>query len=92
MVAVGQPRAVVGGENDECVFVELMPAQRVEDLAHAPVDFHHHVTKQPGFALALEFFRNIKRHMHHGVGQVHEERIVLVLLNELHSALGVLRG
>ena len=69
-----------------------MLAQRAEDLAHAPVHLHHHVAKQTGLAFAFEFFGNKKRHMHHRMRHVEEERSLLVFLNERHRAFGVLRG
>ena len=92
VVAVTQPRAVVGGEDDERVFVELVFAERVEDPADAPVDLHHHVTEQAGPAFALELIGDIQRHVHHRVRHVDEKWTLLVLLDERDGALGVLRG
>ena len=43
----------------------------------------------PCLRLALELVADVQRHVRHGVRHVEEERLVLVLVDELHRPLGV---
>ena len=92
MVAVTQPRAVVAGEHHQRVVGQPVLVERLEDLADGPVDLHDHVAVEPGLRLPLELVADEQRDVRHRVGDVQEERLVLVRPDELHRPLGVLRG
>ena len=74
VVAVVEPRAVVGGEDDERVVIEAVALERVEDLADRPVDFHHDIAEQAGAAFAAELVGDVQRHVDHRVRHVQKER------------------
>ena len=92
MVAVGDPRTVVRGEDHQRIALQPQLFERPEHLADAPVQLHHHVAVKPLFAFALEFVRDGQRHVRHRVGQIEEEGALPVLADELHAPLGVIRG
>jgi hypothetical protein len=54
LIAHDEPGAVVTGEKDERVLCDAGFAQRVHDLADAPVELLHRIAKMPGAAFALE--------------------------------------
>ena len=75
VVAVAQPRAVVAGEDHERVVGELVLVERLQDLAHRPVDLLDHVAEQPLLALPLELVADEQRDVRHRVRDVQEERL-----------------
>jgi hypothetical protein len=54
VIAVLQPRAVVGGKDDERVLVEPVALDRIENLTDRPIDLRNHVAVQPVTALAIK--------------------------------------
>ena len=52
VIAVGQPRTVVGGEDHQRVVVEAGALHRVEDLPDGPVDLRDDVAVEPPAGLA----------------------------------------
>ena len=78
VVAVEQPRAVVGGEHHQRVVVEAVAFQRRQDLPDRPVDLLDHVAVEAALRLAFEFVGDVQRHVRHVVGHVEKERLVVV--------------
>ena len=62
-----------------------------EDFADAPVNLHDDIAVKALLRFASELVAHVQRHVRHRVREVEEERSVLVALDELHRALGVLR-
>src|SRR5262245_4985580 len=92
MFAEHQPRAVVRGEDHERLAVELLLPQGLENLAYAPVEFFDHVAVQAARALAGEVLRGEQGDVRHRVGEVEEEWLFPIRLDELHRILGVPLG
>ena len=67
---LGQPGAVIAGEQDQGVFVQSQIPERIQHLPHAPVDFLHHVAIQPPQAPAVELRCDKQGDMWEGVGEV----------------------
>ena len=89
MVAVGEPGAIVGEINDQCVFFQSETFERRHDLARAPVDFLTRIAIEAALGLAAEFVAHTQRHMRHRVRHIQEKRLGLVLLDEFDRPLGV---
>ena len=91
MIPVGEPRAVVRGENDPCFVVEAVPLQSVKDLPDRPIDLLDDVSIETARRFAAEFVAHAERDMRHAVGQIQEERAVLVPVDEFHRPLRIPR-
>ena len=89
---VGEPGAIIGGEEDEGIFGESLGAQGLQHAAHAVVDFFNDVAIEAPAALAVEFGGGKEGHMGHGVGQVEKEGPRFVLANKLGGLFGVAFG
>ena len=89
---LGTGRAVVGGEQDQCLLVDAAFVEGLEQLAHRPVDFLDPVAVTAVLGLAQECLARYQRKMNRGVRQVEEERSGLVGPDEFHRLLGVLSG
>ena len=89
--AFGQPRPVVAGENHERASGQIQFAHRVEDAAHAPVEFLHPIAERRG-GLATELVAGMNRRVNGGVRKIKEERMILLLANKFHSFIGVTLG
>ena len=92
MVPIRQPRAVVGGEQNQGVFLKMKAAERLNNLPHGPVEFLQNISKQAALRLALKLAAHIERDMGHAVRQVEEEWLRPVGFNEPDGPLGVFRG
>src|SRR6478736_26454 len=89
MIAIREPRTVIGEEDNEGVVREARFVERRGDLTGAPVDFFTGVAVGTALALAAIFLARSKRHVRHSMSNVKEERSRLVLLDKLHGSLGV---
>lgn len=87
--AFDEPGAVVTGENDECVLVELHLVQRVEHTTDAGIDFLHPVAKAAVLRAALEGFAGMDGRVHGGVREVEEEGPIFAAADELHGLVGI---
>ncbi len=65
MVAVAEPRPVVGGEHHQRVVIEPVLLQGVEDLAHRPVDLLDHVAVEPALGFAAKLVAHVERDVGH---------------------------
>ena len=92
MVPVVQPGAVVGGEDEQGILFQVVPAQGFHDLSDGPVHFHHYISEETGFALPLELVRDIERDVNHAVWNIDKKGLFLVLLDEGNRPLRILRG
>jgi hypothetical protein len=92
VLAVAEPGAVVGGEDDPGVVFEAVLFERVHNLADGPVHLHHDIGEESFAGLALVLVAHKQGHMHHAVREVEKEGLVLVFLDELHAACGVVGG
>lgn len=92
MIAVGDPRAVIRGKQDEGVGGDLGGVEGLEDFADRPIEFHHNIAIQAGTRFILELVAAEERHVRHRMGQVKEERPVAVAMNEIDGAFGVPGG
>ena len=92
MVAVGKPRPVVRGEEEQRVLLQLLPLQCLHHLADRPVDLREDIAEETALRLARELLRNMQRHMRHVVREVEEEGLLAIRRDELHRALRVFRG
>ncbi len=86
----GTGRAVVGGEQDQCLLVDAAFVEGLEQLAHRPVDLLHPVSIETVSGLATEPLGRHQWQMDGGVGQIQEEGMRLVGVDELDRLLGVL--
>ena len=99
--AVGEPGSVVARENDEGVPGEPVCVDGVEDLADGPIEFGDDVAEEAAFRRSGEAFADIERHVRLGVGDVEEEGLLAMAVDEIdgtgrepgrHHALVVLVG
>ena len=84
-------RSVVAGEDDERLLVEAVLPKFLEDGADRVIEGADH-RRIDAFGLVLElreprvvFFRGFQRNVRSIEGEVEEERLVLVTLNEVDS-------
>ena len=77
--AEGRIAAVVGGPHDDRVLGEPEVVQRVQDLAGEGVHLDQQVREISALRLAREFGIGDRRDVHLGVGQIHVERLALLL-------------
>jgi len=82
VIAVEQPGAVVGGEDHQCVVFQAVRFDRVENLPDRPINFFQHVAIKSARRFALEFVRDVQRHMRHVVRHFQKERPILVTRDE----------
>ena len=92
VIAVDEPRAVVGEEHHERVLLQAVLLQRGEDLARAPVDLLDGIPVEAAPGRAAEPLAHRQGDVRHRVRDVEEEGPVLVPLDEPERALGVLGG
>ena len=92
VVAVGEPRPVVGSEDDERVPLEAQAPERREHPAHRVVDLLDHVAVEALLRAPAEGLGREDRHVRHRVGEVDEEGALAVRLDEGHGAPAVLAG
>ena len=81
-------RAIVRREDDQSVFIQAARPQGPEDLAHAPVQFLDSIAVGSPFALVHEIGGHVDRSMRHRMGEVEEERALLIGGDEVESLLG----
>src|SRR5690625_5303909 len=64
VIAIGEPGAIVrNNENENSVFFESLLLDRLVDLTHGPVQFHHHIAVKAGFRFSFETITAVKRNM-----------------------------
>ena len=73
MIAVAEPGAVITGEENEGVPVNLVLPEGGENLAHRPVDLHDDVSVEALLRFALELVGYKEGDVGHGVSDVEEE-------------------
>ena len=84
--------AVVGHEYHERFFVDPVLLERLQDFAGRPVDLLHRVAPFAVGRLAGEALARELRPVRHGVRQVEEKRLGLVLLDKADGLLSVTPG
>ena len=84
-VAVIKHRAIVAGENNQCILEQIQLFESAYNLAHAPVELYNGVAAQSHFALSTETLVREAWNMYIVCGKVHEEWCVAVLLDEVNS-------
>ena len=84
-----QPRAVVAREDDERVLREPLLAERLQDLAYAPIDLLDPIAETSVLRPAREGQARMDRGVHRVVRQIEIERLVLVAPDEVDGLLGV---
>jgi hypothetical protein len=84
----GQPRPVVTREQHQGVPIDAGGFERVEHLAHAPIDLLDDVTVHATGAVAGKFIRPRERNVRQRVGQIEEERRAPVVADEPNCMLG----
>lgn len=87
-----EPRAVVGSEDEVGVLIELQLAEEVDEAADFVVDVFDDIGVGVGGIGVADVIGHIERNVRHGVGEVEEEGLVLVGLDEVHGLLGVATG
>ena len=85
LAAVG---AVVGGEDNEGVVVELVVFDCLENFANAGVQLFDDVAEGAVLGLALPFRVGLSREVGRRPRQIEKEGLVFVLLNECHGFVG----
>ena len=83
------PRAVVGGEDDEGVVVDVQLLELVEDLAGGPIDLLDCVAVGAVFGFAFEVFGCSDGDVREVVGEVEEEGLVFIFLDVVDRFGGV---
>ena len=86
VLAVARPRAVVGEEDHQRIPVQPGRLQFGEQRTNRLVQLFDHVSVKAALRAALELIRSEDRHMRHHVGQVEEERAVLVSFDEIDAS------
>jgi hypothetical protein len=92
VVAVAEPRAVIGCEDQKGVIFKPQPLQCGDELADGPVDFGEDIREGTFAGFVLKLFSGEQRHVDHGVWQVKEEGAVAAGFDEGDSSFGVLSG
>lgn len=87
-----EPGAVIAGEDDEGVGVEVEFFEGGEDLGGGPVEFLDDVAVEAAFGFAEEVFAGSDGEVGHGVGEVEEEGVVFVFADDFEGFLGVELG
>ena len=87
-----QPGAVVGGEGHEGILGQSGLAKGVEHLPDAPVDFLDHVAVESAEAGVVELLGGEEGHVGQVVGEVDEEGLLLVGLDEADGLFRVAAG
>ena len=77
VVAVGQPRPVVAGVDDQGVLIQTLLLQGAQDLAGRPVDLADDVAVAALLGAAVELGPGVQRHVRHRVRHVEEEGAAL---------------
>ncbi len=92
VVLEAEPGAVVGGENDIGVIREFQLAQQVEDATHLGVEVLDGVDVGAFGIGVADVVGHIERDVRHRIGQVEEERALLVFLDEGDAAIRAAAG
>ena len=88
VIAVRQPRPVVGGVDHQGLLVEIVFLERRQDLTRRPINLHDDVAVKSLFGFALELIGNVQGHVRHGVGHVQEEGLLHEYVDRQHSSRG----
>jgi hypothetical protein len=78
-----KPRAIVGCEDEVSVLGELEFAKKVCNTADFGVDVLNYVSVCVEGIRIADFIWHVEWDVRHGVGQIKEERFVLIALDEL---------
>jgi len=92
VIAVGEPGAVVGGEDDQRVFFEAVFFESLTNLADGPVDFHDHIAVESLLGFAFELIADEQRDVGHRVRDVEKERPVTTFVDERYGVFGIPGG
>src|SRR5690625_4181715 len=93
VIAIGEPGAIVrNNENENSVFFESLLLDRLVDLTHGPVQFHHHIAVKAGFRFSFETITAVKRNMGHGGREIEEKRLISMSPDEINMFLAVPSG
>ena len=88
LIAVLKNGAVVTGDDEQGVFSKAQPLQFVHDSPHGPVKFRNGIATQTHSTATAEPFVREARDVDIVRRQIHEERLVLVLLDEIQGMDG----
>ena len=89
VVFEGEPGAVVSGENEVGVLIELKFAEEVGDASDLGIDVFDDVGVGVERIGVADFIGNVEGDVGHGVGEVEEEGLLFVSLDELEGFVGV---
>ncbi len=92
VLAIAQPRAVVGGEDDEGILLQAILPQGLEHLAHRPVDFFDNIPIEPLPRPPGKTRSDKDRDVRHGMRQIEEEGRPGTALDERDRPLRVAPG
>ena len=92
VISVGEPRPVIGGEDDEGVVLESVPFECGENLTDCVVDLHDDIRVEACAGFSFELVAHEEGDVGHVGGEIEKERTILVLLDELDGAFCVLAG
>ena len=92
MTALSKCGAVVAGENDQCIFVDLGFFERFQNFTDAPIHFLNDIAVESIIGAAREFFGNEKGNVGRRVGEIEKKGLLLVFANESHRMIGVALG
>src|SRR5690625_7307388 len=74
VIAIREPGAIVrNNENENRVFFESLLLDRLVDLTHGPVQFHHHIAVKARFRFSSETLTAVKRNTGPRMGQTEEK-------------------
>ena len=91
-ISVIEYRTVVAGEYNQCVIEQSLFFKGVDNFAYAPVELYNGIATQAHIALSAETRVGEARNVNIVGGKVHKERLVAVLLYEIHSVFGYAVG
>ena len=86
---LGQPRAVITGEDDECVLIQTLGTQRLEDLTDTPIHFFDPVAEATILGFTGEGRAGVDGRVDGVMGKVEVEGLFLVTTDEVDGLLGV---
>ena len=65
MVPIAQPGAIVRGEDNQRILVDVVSFQCLQDLPDGPIHLHDDITEQASLACPAKLVRNVKGNVNH---------------------------
>ena len=88
LIAIVHNRSIVTGQDYQSVFADSQTFQSGPNLSPCPVKLSNRITAKPHDILSAETVMWITRHMDIVGTHIEEERLVLILLDELNGMCG----